>query len=206
LGALPFPSPFTARNASLFFSVTTPKGSANLDAGARANNQQRQLNLLDTLSLQKGAHSLRFGMDYRAFRLAMPLPPTASKPFFSDIPSAEAGTANQGASVSFSLPVTLLFRNLGAFAQDAWHIMPRLTMTYGLRWDVDFVPSSLSGPDLLAVTGFDVADLSNLALAPAGTPLYKTNWGDFAPRIGLAYQISQKPELADVFRGVRGSL
>jgi len=201
LGALPFPSPFTARNASLFFSVTTPKGSANLDAGARANNQQRQLNLLDTLSLQKGAHSLRFGMDYR--RLSPRYAPTtySQQALFSDIPSAEAGTANQGASVSFSLPVTLLFRNLGAFAQDAWHIMPRLTMTYGLRWDVDFVPSSLSGPDLLAVTGFDVADLSNLALAPAGTPLYKTNWGDFAPRIGLAYQISQSQSWLTVFRG-----
>jgi len=97
--------------------------------------------------------------------------------------------------------VTLLFRNLGVFVQDTWHIIPRLTMTYGLRWDVDFVPSSLHGPGFNAVTGFNLSDLSSLALLPAGTRPYKTKWGNLAPRIGLAYQVSENQSRQTVLRG-----
>jgi hypothetical protein len=42
-------------------------------------------------------------------------------------------------------------------------------MTYGLRWDVDLVPSTTNGPEFNAVTGFDLNNLSNLALLPPGT-------------------------------------
>ena len=39
--------------------------------------------------------------------------------------------------------------------QDTWHATRHLTLTYGLRWDVDFAPSSLSGPSIPAVTGYN---------------------------------------------------
>jgi hypothetical protein len=202
LGALPFPSPFTAANALFTFGVTPVLGInyGNLIAGEGVHNQQRQLNIVDSVSIQKGSHSLKFGMDYR--RLS---PPFASSAYrqassFSDIPSAETGTP-QFNDVFFGLPVTFLFRNLGVFAQDTWHIVPRLTMTYGLRWDVDFVPSSISGPEFPAVTGFNLGNLSNLALLPACTPPYKTKWGNLAPRIGIAYQVSQSQRWQTVLRG-----
>ncbi len=40
-----------------------------------------------------------------------------------------------------------------------------------------------------------------LALAPAGTPPYKTTYNDFAPRLGVAYQIRQNQDRQTVLRG-----
>ena len=201
LGILPFPSAYTAGNASVAFEIFTLENNNSLRAGDSANNQQRQINIVDSAAWQKGAHSLKFGADYR--RLSPQFGPVAytQQAIFTDVPSADTGTIDDLAVVNSSLPATFLFRNLGIFAQDTWHIMPRLTMTYGLRWDVDFVPSSISGPEFAAVTGFNLSDLSNLALAPAGTAPYKTKWDNFAPRIGLAYQVSHNPRWQTVLRG-----
>jgi hypothetical protein len=198
LGTLPFPSPFTARDGAFTFEVLTLGNNAGLLAGVGAYNQQRQINIVDSISIQKGSHSLKLGIDYR--RLSPRVAPAvyAQGNYFLDIPSAETG-ASYFNYLASNLPVTFLFRNLGVFAQDTWHIAPRLTMTYGLRWDVDFVPSS--SPEFNAVTGFDLSNLSNLALLPAGAPPYKTKWGNIAPRIGVAYQVSENQLWQTVLRG-----
>jgi len=203
LGTLPFPGSLTAQNALFTFEVITLGLNGTLTAGEAVHNEQSQLNILDSVSMQKGSHSLKFGVDYR--RLSPHFGPSAYRQInlFSDIPSADVGTASS--DVFSSLPVTFLFRNLGVFAQDTWHIVPRLTMTYGLRWDLDHSPSSIRGPKFNAVTGFNLSDLSNLALLPAGTPPYKTKWGNLAPRIGLAYQLSQNERWQTVLRGGFGA-
>ncbi|HYM75645.1 MAG TPA: carboxypeptidase regulatory-like domain-containing protein [Candidatus Dormibacteraeota bacterium] len=200
LGTLPLPSPFTAQNALFNFEVFTLGANQSLIAGESVHNQQRQLNVVDSVAIQKGSHSLKVGTDYR--RLSPLFSPEAYEQLnlFSDIPSAETGTTLLS-QLNSNLPVTFLFRNLGAFAQDTWHVAPRLTITYGLRWDVDFVPSTLNGPKFNAVTGFNLSNLSNLALLPPGTPPYKTRWGNLAPRIGLAYQVSESQSWQTVLRG-----
>jgi hypothetical protein len=203
LGTLPFPSPFTARNAEFQFSVFSLGDNGNLLAGAGGHNQQRQLNIVDSVSMQKGSHSLKFGVDYRRLWPSADSASYVQLNFFTDISSADTGSALANVLQS-ALPATFLFRNLGVFAQDTWHIVPRLTMTYGLRWDVDFVPSSISGPKFNAVTGFDLGNLSDLALLPQGTPPYKTKLGNLAPRIGLAYQVSESQRWQTVLRGGLG--
>jgi hypothetical protein len=200
LGAVPLPSPFTAENGNFSFIVLSLGNNVTLFTGPNAHNQQRQINIVDSVSIQKGSHSLKFGIDYRRLSPRLVSAAYAQDNIFLDVPSADTGTTLLSAITS-SLPATLLFRDLGIFAQDTWHIAPRLTMTYGLRWDVDFVPSSVSGPEFNAVTGFDLSNLSNLALLPAGTPPYKTKWGNVAPRIGLAYQVSQSQRWQTVLRG-----
>jgi hypothetical protein len=198
LRTLPFPSPFTAQDGSFAFTVFALGNNPSLLAGVTAHNLQRQLNILDGVSLQKGSHNLKFGIDYRRLSPRLAPPAYSQQPIFFTMPSADTGTT-AAALVYSSLPVTFLFRNLGLFAQDSWHVVPRLTVTYGLRWDVDFVPSA--SPDFNAVTGFDLSNLSNLALLPAGTPPYKTRWSNIAPRIGLAYQASDRQAWQTVLRG-----
>ncbi len=199
LGALPLPSPFTAANGRFSFQIYTLGSFGNsIFAGANANNQQRQFNIVDSISVQKGSHSLKFGIDYRRLSPRVNSAAYSQQAIFQDVPSAETGALYYGYLTS-SLPETWLFRNLGTFAQDTWRIVPRLTVTYGLRWDVDFVPSST--PESIAVTGFDLSNLSNLALAPPGTPPYKTRWGNIAPRIGLAYQARESQRWQTVLRG-----
>ena len=196
---LPFPAPYTSSNASLALHIV-PLIDGNLSAGEFVGNLQRQFNLVDSLSVQKGSHSLKFGVDFR--RLSPISGPESYDQFadFQDVASFEAGTTGF-TEVSSNLHANLLFRNLGAFAQDTWRIAPRLSLTYGLRWDVDFAPSALNGQNLTAVTGFNLRDLSQLALAPAGTPPFATKYGNLAPRLGAAYQISQSQEWQTVLRG-----
>jgi len=97
--------------------------------------------------------------------------------------------------------VSLLFRNVGVFAQDTWRIVPRLAFTYGVRWDLDSAPSSLNGPAIPSVTGYDLNDFSQLAIAPPGTSAFKTTYSNAAPRLGLAYELAQNQDWGTVLRG-----
>jgi len=199
LGSLPLASPYTQRDGQFEFGIFSLTDGFLID-GANARNVQRQMNFVDGLSTQKGSHALKFGADFR--RLAPIRDPFLYEqaPFFLDVPSTEAADLFIG-TVESDSRVTLLFNNLSMFAQDTWRATPSLTLTYGLRWDLDVAPSSLSGPRLTAVTGYNLANLSSLALAPPGTAPFQTTYGNFAPRIGVAYQISTNPTWQSVVRG-----
>jgi outer membrane receptor protein involved in Fe transport len=198
LTSLPFPSPFTIENASLAMSNFALQGP--LVVGQNGRNLQRQINIVDGLSIQNGRHSLKFGFDFRRLSPQFSQPKYTQFVNFFDVPSAETGSVFFGGVFS-NLTPTFLFRNLGIYAQDTWRIAPRLTVTYGLRWDVDFVPRSLNGLGFNAVTGFNLTDLSKLALEPPGTAPYKTTYGNFGPRVGLAYQLTDSLDWQTVFRG-----
>lgn len=197
--SLPFPAPFTSENALFevgIYSLT----NGFITQGSSGRYLQRQINLVDNLSAQTGSHSLKFGLDLRRLSPVIGNRLYTQDASFLDLASAEGGNL-YFSSLTSGLSTTLLFRNLGVFAQDTWRILPRLTLTYGMRWDVDFTPASLNGPDLPAVTGFNLANFSNLALAPTGTPAFKTTYGNVAPRVGMAYVLSRSPDWGLVMRG-----
>lgn len=199
LASLPFPTPFTGQNGRLNFQIFALQSGLLAD-GSNARNIQRQVNVVDGVSIQKGSHALKFGADYRRLSPVQAPEDYVQAVQFGSIAAAKTGMASS-ASVDALSRASLLFQNLSLFAQDTWRIMPRITLTFGLRWDVDFAPSSLSGPSLPAVTGFNLADTSQLAVAPAGTPPFKTPYGNVAPRIGVAYQMHQNTDWQTVIRG-----
>ena len=199
LGSFPFPSPFTIQDSSFAFDILSLQDGIFFPSG-NASNTQRQINIVDSLSIQRGSHSLKVGIDFRhLFPVSTPIV-YGQQAYFLDIASAQTGGLFLSDLLS-SRGATLSFNNLSAFAQDTWRALPRLTFTYGLRWDVDFTPSVINGPSLPAVTGFNLNDFSKLALAPEGTPPFKTTYGNIAPRIGAAYQYSQHQGWETVLRG-----
>jgi hypothetical protein len=195
--SLPIPPPFTAKNSVFDFSIFSLK-QGDVFMGKGNTNVQRQLNLVDNVSSQIGSHSLKFGVDFRRLTPVTEGIAYDQIPFFFDMSTAEAGTPPVVILISLAR-APLLFRNLGAFGQDTWRLFPRFTLTYGLRWDVDFAPETTSGPSFPAALNFN--DLSTLALATNGTPAFHTSYSNVAPRVGIAYQLSQSPEWGTVLRG-----
>ena len=192
--SLLFPSPFSTRDSRFAFFA----GSAIFVVGKNADNVQRQINLVDTLSVVSGSHQLKFGIDYR--RIFPIFDPIAyqQQVIFGSVTAAMTGTASLGVILTWSQTFPI-FNNLSLFGQDTWKVSPRLTLTYGARWEVNPPPSEAHGNDPFALTNLD--NPAAIALAPRGTPLYKTTYRNIAPRVGVAYQLSQAKGRETVLRG-----
>jgi hypothetical protein len=184
----PASSPFSPNTGQAQVSFS-PIGDFSMDVrqGTVYSNIQRQLNFVDTLSWVVGEHQFKFGIDYRR------LHPTAMDQtgygfFPSGYAELVAGTVNTvllSADDLFSVKLN----NYSLFAQDTWRATNHLTLTYGLRWEINTPPvSATSGEPLYAVQG--IFDSGPLAVVPG--PLWHTKFGNFAPRIGAAYQLAPK--------------
>jgi outer membrane receptor protein involved in Fe transport len=103
-----------------------------------------------------------------------------------------------------------LFTNLSLYAQDSARVTERLTIVYGLRWELNPAPTERGGDHPAVFRGFSEGSdfpagnlpVGIVALAPRGTPLWNTAWLNFAPRAGVAYQLS--PERGTTLRGGLG--
>jgi hypothetical protein len=82
---------------------------------------------------------------------------------------------------------TPVFNYMSAFLQDEWRLNSRLSFSGGVRWEIDPPPTEAHGNDAYTLFG-NPADPASLSVAPQGTPLWKTTYYNFAPRLGVAWQ------------------
>jgi len=196
--SLLFPSFVSPQNAGFSFFVFSGTDT-NFRAGQVGDNTQEQVNLVDNVSFISGSHQLKFGLDYR--RIA-PIRGGRTYDLFTSSSSVAPILLGNMSSVSITRiqpEIGLIFDNYSVYGQDTWKATPRLTLTYGLRWEVNPPPSVKNAESPFALTRAD--NLATLALAPRGTPLYRTTYNNFAPRVGVAYQLSQRQGRETVLRG-----
>jgi Carboxypeptidase regulatory-like domain/TonB dependent receptor len=117
-------------------------------------------------------------------------------------------------------------KDLALFAQDQWRMKSNLTLTYGIRWDYMGVPTVPNGlaiqpkyADIYGISGF--GNLFKPTAAPGsqtqafatqqfvsgktGIGLYKNDWNNFAPSVGVAYSPSFEHGLLHRLFGEPGS-
>ena len=157
---------------------------------------QRQWNLVDSVDFSLGRHEFKFGADYRrSAPVAVPFGPTGAYYYTSE----SAVEANSALAITESFAAAHpLYKNFSAFAQDTWKTSQRLTLSYGLRWEVNPAPGVTQGLRPYTIQG---AGPSTWTLAPQGTALWRTTWFNFAPRLGVAYLLRDNPESETVVRG-----
>jgi hypothetical protein len=159
-----------------------------LVTGPTGRNRVRQFNVLDDVSVALGAHQLKFGIDYRDIFLDV-------NPFHQRVQynatslQALVSTGQARTSTSTFRPSQIVTPSLSLYGQDIWRVNSRLTLTYGVRWEVNPAPSGRGSTSLLAWS--NVNDPAAITLAPQGNPLWNTTYGNFAPRLGLAYSLTQ---------------
>jgi len=197
-GATPFATsslPGLSQSSELVFYL-----EYGLYPGMDLNTQsanQRQVNIIDAISLLLGRHTLKAGIDYRTVETTEAVPPVLEFGEFSTQNDALNNTTSFGEIQSRSFEPRPVYTNFSAFVQDEWKVNPRLNLSFGLRWDLNPAPHDADGNDPYAITSAEVATAQ---VAPRGTPLWKTTYENFAPRLGLAYQAHQSPGHETVLR------
>ena len=183
-----FPSGTSPQNAdAIFFGDLNPFG-LKYASGDVASNVQEQLNVTDNVAWATGSHQLKFGVDYRRLKPEQNASAYNAEYVFFSLANVLANNMPEAAVLARE-PATLAFTNVSLFAQDTWKLTRSLTMTYGVRWEYNPAPSSVSGTPPFTVN--QVSDFATMTLAPEGASLWHAQKDDFAPRLGLAWNPRQ---------------
>jgi len=166
--------------------------------GDEQSNLQRQFNLVGTVSNVRGNHTLKYGGDYRRLSPSIEMRSSEVNTLFDGIDQASTGIPTRDNFLRFGDPQNPVFHNLSLFAQDAWRPISRLTLTYGLRWE--FAPPPSTDGQAFAVD--QVNDPTTLK--PSADSLWHTRYLNFAPRTGIAYELSSRSGRELVLRGGAG--
>jgi len=152
--------------------------------------------ILDTFSIVRGRHTIKFGTDLRreALDVLNPPNPTGSFAFTTtgtDSPTAAGGNAIAslllGQVSSFSIDVQNKVIQPRAhiaefFVGDDWKVSQRLTLNIGTRYTLNFPSTEVNNQGAVFNLQTQVLDFPHTAR--------ELHWGDFGPRLGLAYRVN----------------
>lgn len=146
-------------------------------------NQERTGNVyqfLDTLSLVRGNHSVKTGIDIRLNRRSALSIFQDTLIFFSlndfrnNAPFIISRSGNPESNYANE--------NYALFVQDDWKVHPRLSLNLGLRYDVSTVSREKNG----FLQNFD---LRTLSFTPPGQQFQNADKNNFGPRFGFAFDV-----------------
>ncbi len=187
---------------------STLGGATNLPQNRRDNT----FNYIDVLSYAKGTHNLRFGTDVKHFIYNLSYYQNGRGVFafngqytgnaladflLGDLLSTSRAPGYPGVH---SFTTTSDF-----FAEDEWHATPHLTLSYGLRYELDFpegerqqrISTFDPSTGLVPTADGQLYTVQNGALVDLGPAtganrfngvVWRLDKANFAPRLGVAYQ------------------
>ncbi|HVH88691.1 MAG TPA: TonB-dependent receptor [Terriglobales bacterium] len=180
------------------------------------NEQENEFQYVGNLTHTFGNHSLKFGVDVRhAQNLRVPSDFHRSGLLNFDAVGTSGPTGGGLGLASFLLgdvtgtspnsPNATFYRyvsnstdaaerqnRLFSYVQDTWRFTPKLTLNYGLRWDIYF-PQYVNTAGAGGFVNINTGEV--LVAGQNGTGLngnVNTDYKHFAPRLGIAYQMTPK--------------
>jgi len=170
------------------------------------DQQENEFQWVGNVTHQHGDHSTKFGADFRyALNLRIPSDSHRAGELTFD-PSTTQGPNGGGLSLASYLlgDVTSFTRYVSnatdaaerqhrffTYIQDTWRITPKLTVNYGLRWELYF-PQYVNGPGKGAFQSISTGEVRVVGQNGIGlNGNMGTSLTQFAPRVGLAYQAAK---------------
>ncbi len=139
---------------------------------------------VDNYSWKSGRHDLKFGYEFRRTTIQLIQDNTfRGKLSFPDLTAFVEGLPDGGKQVQGDARRHSFENNHGFFVQDNFRWTPRLTLTFGLRWDYFGVVGEKSN------LFFQFVPVDAGSLTPVGQ-LYDKDFNNFAPRFGFAYDVT----------------
>ena len=178
----------------IILAAVTPTGATSFFAqpGATSGDPRSRVDtnnqVIDGFSWKINRHDLKFGAEFRRTSVQQHFDKySRGRIRFHNLSEFLAGKPSQAFNYSGNTLRHSYENSYGLYVQDSYHLSPRVTLNYGLRWDYygvvaernhlfsDFIPTS-------ATTG------ALVPISPGGlSNLYEPDHRNFAPRVSVAW-------------------